>query len=209
MENVLCVVAHPDDLEFMAGGSVARWIREGKKVHALVLTHGGWTGADGKSHRGPQVGKDEAKEAAAVLGYTVDVLANETMHLKFEDDLVVQTLERIEKMGADTLICPWDRDLHHDHEVTSRIAISASKRIPRVLMGQINNLLREVFTPNIFVDITETWDLKLRAMRCYHSEWERKGGEWEVFQDALTRYYGGMVGVERAEGFLSRKLLFE
>jgi len=139
----------------------------------------------------------------------VEQLGYETMNLEFSDDVVVQVLQRIEEFGADTLLCPWDRDLHHDHEITSRIAVAASKRVPRLLMGQINNLLREVFTPNVFVDITETWHLKLAAMRCYTSEWKRAGKGWEVFQDSLTRYYGGMVGVERAEGFLSRKFLVE
>jgi LmbE family N-acetylglucosaminyl deacetylase len=75
-------------------------------------------------------------------------------------------------------------------------------------MGQINTYLREVGTPNVFVDITNTWEKKIAALECYTSQWERAGKDWYAFLDETTRYYGRMVGVERAEGFVSRKFLW-
>lgn len=205
--SILCVVAHSDDLEMMAGGTVARWVASGHGVHVLTLTDSVWTTPDGTVMRDAQQAWAEATRAAACLGYTVECLGLPAMDLKWEDRVVVEVLRRIEERGCDTVIAPWERDLHHDHETASRIAISATRRVPRVLMGQINHHLRDIFRPNVFVDISDTWEQKIEALKCYTTEWERAGQEWYEFLDSTTRYYGRLVGVARAEGFVSSKIL--
>ena len=47
MKNILVIGAHPDDLEWMAGGTVANAIANGGKVHLLTLTNGTWKDANG------------------------------------------------------------------------------------------------------------------------------------------------------------------
>lgn len=69
------------------------------------------------------------------------------MDIQFKDCHVVEVLKRIEKFKPDTLLSPWSGDLHHDHEVVARITASASRRVPRVLMGQINYYLKEFSFP--------------------------------------------------------------
>jgi LmbE family N-acetylglucosaminyl deacetylase len=205
--GVLCVVAHPDDLESMAGGTVARWLDEGYRVHALTLTTGEWRAPDGTLMREEAEAVREGESAAEVLGYTVEFLKERTMDLRFEDRLVCEVLRRVDAMAIDTILCPWDGDLHRDHEVAARIALSASRRVPRVMMGQVNWYLREFFCPNVFVDISATWQRKIDALRCFKGQWDRVGDEWLRHLDETSRYYGRIVGVERAEGFASRKLL--
>jgi LmbE family N-acetylglucosaminyl deacetylase len=205
--SVLCVVAHPDDLEVMAGGAVAKWVNEGHAVHVLTLSNGEWTAPDGSTMRDADEARAEEARAAACLGYTVDNLGLPAMDLRWEDRLVLEVLGRVEQRQCDTILCPWERDLHHDHEIASRIAISATRRVPRVIMGQVNYYVREVFRPNVFVDITDVWDQKIAALECYAGQWKRAGADWYGFLDETTRYYGRMVGVERAEGFVSNKFL--
>jgi LmbE family N-acetylglucosaminyl deacetylase len=205
--SVLAVIAHADDLELMAGGTVAKWVAEGDAVHVLTLSDGAWTAPDGSPMRDKAEALAEEQRAAACLGYTVENLGHPAMDLKFEDRLVVEVLRRIEQRRVDTLLCPWERDIHHDHEVVSRIAIAATRRVPRVLMGQINYYLREFFRPNVFVDVSATWTKKIEALECYRAQWQRAGKDWYGFLDETTRYYGRMVGVERAEGFVSMKVL--
>lgn len=209
IQSVLVLSAHPDDVELMCGGTLARWIGEGKKVHVLSFTDGQWVGADGETQRDAEAALAEERSAAKVIGYSVENLQQPAMHLRYKDDLVVEVLKRLADHKVDTLICPWSGDLHHDHEVVARIGIAASKRIPRVLHGQINSLLREVFTPNLFVDISTVWETKLKALRCYETEWSRTGGDWATFQDQVTGYYGRLAGVARAEGFISSKFLVD
>ena len=205
--SILCVVAHSDDLELMAGGTVAKWVRLGHAVHVLTLTDSVWTAPDGTVMREADKAREEEVRAAACLGCTVENLGLPAMDLKWEDRLVVEVLKRIEQRHCDTVITPWERDLHHDHEIVSRIAVSATRRVPRVLLGQINWYLRDYFCPNVFVDITDTWEQKIEALKCYSSQWERAGAEWYEFLDETTRTYGRMVGVRRAEGFISNKVL--
>ena len=68
--NILCVIAHPDDLELMAGGSVARWIQDGASVNVLTFTNGVWKSPDGKMMRDPNDALEDEKEAADCLGYS-------------------------------------------------------------------------------------------------------------------------------------------
>ncbi|MCC6551397.1 MAG: PIG-L family deacetylase [Polyangiaceae bacterium] len=206
--SVLCVVAHPDDLELMAGGTVARWIDEGSTVHALTLSTGAWTAPDGTLARAADDALAEGRRAAALLGYTVENLGRPAAALAFEDALVCEVLRRLDERRCDTLICHWDLDLHHDHEVASRVALAASRRVPRVLMGQVNQYVgRRMFTPNVFVDVSRTWQRKIDALRCYDSQWPRAGDGWLALTDATSRYYGSIAGVDRAEGFITAKLV--
>ena len=139
--NLLCVIAHPDDLECMAGGSIARWSNEGHNIHVLTLTDGVWTDPNGTKHRNTEEALSEEREAGKILGYTVENLKYPAMNLEFEDRIVVEILKRIDELEINAILCPWEGDLHHDHEIASRIAISASRRVPRVIMGQINHYI--------------------------------------------------------------------
>jgi len=205
--NVLCLNAHPDDLELMAGGTISKWRTSGHNIHTLTLTDGVWKAPDGNWMRDKQEALDEEINAANYLGYTVENLSLQAMELQYSDNVVVEILSRIDQFGIDTIICPWEYDIHHDHEIVSRITVAASRRIPRILMGQINYYLRKIFTPNIFVDITDHWEQKINSLKMYEGQWSRAGEDWYEFLDATTKYYGKMIGVERAEGFFSSKFL--
>lgn len=206
-KSVLAVIAHPDDLELMAGGAIAKWANEGVPVHVLTFTDGVWKAPDGTKMRDGEEALAEERAAAECLGYTVENLQLPAMDLKFEDRLVVEVLKRIENRKVDTLVCPWEKDSHHDHEMASRIAMAASRRVPRMLTGQINYYLREFFAPNVFIDITDTWEKKIESLKCFKGQWGRAGDDWFAYLDETTRYYGRIMGVKRAEGFISNKFL--
>jgi LmbE family N-acetylglucosaminyl deacetylase len=205
--NVLCMIAHPDDIELMAGGTIAKWINEGHNVRVLTFSNGVWTSPENRIMRKTKEALSEEKMAASYLGYKVENLQFPAMELSFNDEMVRLTLDRIKKFKIDTILCPWEKDIHHDHEVIARVALAAGRRVERILMGQINYYLREFFMPNLFVDITSTWKNKIKALGHFKSQWERQGKDWYEFLDVTTRYYGKICGVKRAEGFISRKFL--
>ena len=206
MKNVLFVGAHPDDLEMMAGGLVNRIVCEGGNVHAITLTDGTWAGADGVVHRNNNNYLEEVENAAKILGYSYEHLNEKTFNIRYKDEIVVKILKRINDLSIDTIICPWIKDLHIDHQMAARMAISASKNINKVLMGQINWYIGDdMFKPNIYFDITDQYKSKIEALRCYKSEMKRTGDKWESYQEALTNYYGLISGVPRAEGFITKK----
>ena len=208
MRNILAVVAHPDDLEMMAGGAVAKWICEGKKVYVLVLTNGSWINPDGILCRPQQEIETEVAAVTRFMGYSgYNVLNEKTLDLQFKDSLVCEVLNRIKKYSIDTLLTSWDKDTHRDHRIACEIAVSAARRVPNFLMGQVNYYMLNVFTPNFYVDISDTFQQKLDVMALYKSQWERSGNDWTEYLDALSLCNGRVVGVHRAEGFISTRCL--
>ncbi len=208
MQNILCVVAHPDDVEMMAGGSVLRWKKEGKKVHVLIFTDGSWYTPDGVFLREPGETKQDIEKVAAYIGYdSCDVLEEKNTHLEYSDRLVCEVLNRITKYNIDTIVTTWMKDTNRDHEMASRIAQAASRRVPRFLEAQVNYYMHEFFSPNFYVDVTDEWESKITAMEMYRSEWQRGGEDWREFLDITSRYYGKVVGVKRAEAFFVHKFL--
>ena len=202
MQNILAVVAHPDDLEVMAGGSVAKWKKEGKSIHVLVLTNGSWVGPDGNLCRPTNEIQNEVQAVNHFMGYdSYDVLNEETLNLQFKDSLVCEVLQRINKYSIDTLLTSWEKDTHHDHRIANEIATAASRRVPNFLVGQINYYIKEAFTPNFYVDITNQWTTKLECLSKFESQWNRSKDDWTEFLDVTSRYHGKVVGCMRAEGF--------
>lgn len=203
MNNILVVSAHADDAEIMAGGTIIKWQKEGKKVFVVNLTDGELILPNGDVYRSKNDAKSEEMKVAEFIGYKQYNLGYKNLHLEFKDDIVVKLLEIINKNTIDTIIYPHNKDVHHDHEIASRLAIAVSRRVPNLLMGQINYFLNDFFTPNVFVDISDTWDKKIEALSIYKSQWR---DDWYEFLDATSTYYGKIIGVERAEGFYSSKL---
>jgi LmbE family N-acetylglucosaminyl deacetylase len=70
VERVLVIVAHPDDAEFWAGGTIAGWTDTGIEVTYCVLTDGGGGGLDPDVPRSeiPRIRRTEQQQAAAMLG---------------------------------------------------------------------------------------------------------------------------------------------
>jgi len=206
IKNLLFIGAHPDDLEVMAGGTVRRVIEQGGRVHALTMTKGAWKGPDGTTFRDGDIAVKEAKRASELLGYSVEHLNESVLGVQYKDSIVKTILGWVEKIHADTILCPWIEDLQMDHQVTAKMAVAASRKVPRILMAQASwHLGTKIFSPNVFFDITRTFNRKMAALACYDSEMKRVGDQWRNYHDALTRYYGLIAGVERAEGFLSYK----
>ena len=73
-------------------------------------------------------------------------------------------------------------------------------------MGQINYYMNEFFSPNIFIDITNEWEKKIEALQLFSSQWARSGNDWTEYLDVTSRYYGKIIGVKRAEGFIANRI---
>jgi hypothetical protein len=66
----------------------------------------------------------------------------------------------------------------------------------------------DVFTPNFYIDISDEWDKKIECMAKFVSQWERAHTDWTEFLDVISRYYGKIIGVERAEGFIAKRIAY-
>ena len=209
--NVLVVAAHHDDLELGCGGTIARLVAEGHSVTSLVMTHSGYSSPDGVRIRDRQAAKDEAIAASKTLGYDLVCLDEDTFDIPVNDSNICKILELVDKLQIDTLFTHWHGDTHPPHQRVNRMAIHVSRRVPRVFGFAVNWYLgTESFSPTTFVSIAdEYWDRKMEALRCYEGEFSRAGTQWAEYLDSQARNYGAVVGVKRAEGFVTYKSLWE
>ena len=60
---------------------------------------------------------------------------------------------------------------------------------------------------NNFIDISEYYDKKIEAIKLYKSQWKRNKNDWTEFLNLTSSYYGKIVRVKFAEGFISNKFL--
>ena len=128
-ERVLVVVAHPDDAEFQAGATLAKWARQGTELHHLVLTDGSKGTWDPAVDTAALVRRrqEEQRSAAAVLGGSqvhflgrVDGELDSDRQTRAEVCAVIRLVRPTVVMGHD----PWKRyRLHPDHRAAGQLVV--------------------------------------------------------------------------------------
>jgi LmbE family N-acetylglucosaminyl deacetylase len=196
-EQVLIVIAHPDDAEFWAGGTIARLTDAGSEVTYCVLSDGEAGGFDPAIPRSeiPQVRRAEQAEGAALLGvYDVRFFGlGEGGFRRDSHELhvdLVRVIRQVRPQRVVTWSPEWNwqrfRSCHPDHLATGAAVLTAiypdagnpfalsqlkeqegldAWTVPEVWL--INSPAREV---NHYVDITETFDRKVAAVRAHASQ---------------------------------------
>jgi LmbE family N-acetylglucosaminyl deacetylase len=193
--RALAVIAHPDDAEFWAGGTIAAWTAAGVEVSYLVLTDGEAGGFDPNVPRSeiPRVRRAEQQKAAAVLGVNdVRFLGrNEGGLLATSPDLHVELVRAIRGVRPQRLITwspEWNwqrfRSCHPDHLAAGTLALHAvypdagnpfALPFLREREGLEPWTVEEIWlinSPQVnhSVDITDTFERKVAAVRAHESQ---------------------------------------
>lgn len=187
--DVMVVAPHPDDAEFGVAGTVARWTREGKEVVYAVCTSGekGTSDRTLKPDLLAQLREREQQAAARVLGVSeVVFLRHQDQNLEdtpaFRKEIVrlIRTYRPILVATAD----PYRRYIwHRDHRITGQVVLDAVYPYARDHLAY-PDLLEEGLEPhkvrevlfwaaeelNYRLDITDTFELKLKALLCHESQ---------------------------------------
>jgi LmbE family N-acetylglucosaminyl deacetylase len=223
--SALAVGAHPDDVEFGCGGSLAKWAAAGCIVHHLVCTDGSkgtWDPSADTSEL-VRVRADEQRAAAKALGATGDVvfLGAVDGELEAARPLRSRVAYEIRRLGPDVVLGhdPWKRyRLHPDHRHAGLLLCDAvvaardphffpehglSPHRPREL------LLWEADEPDHGEDITTSIEAKLAALEAHASQFEStmnasSRDELDAFRQRMrTRLaeHGRRIGVAYAEVF--------
>tara|TARA_Y100000748_G_C15497290_1_gene488648 strand:- start:2067 stop:2762 length:696 start_codon:yes stop_codon:yes gene_type:complete len=221
-KNILVVAAHPDDELLGCGGSIAKWARNGSDVYILIMAEGATSRDDqrNESSRKSELSKleDCAIKSSKILG------VKSVFFTKFPDnrmdsmDLldVIKPIERyIEQIKPSIVLTHSPIDLNIDHQIIHKAVVTACRpqnnlSVKRILsfetpsatewQSPINNA---GFIPNWFENISDTMDLKLKALNVYSSEMR----EWPhprsiIAVENLARWRGAIIGKEAAESFM-------
>ena len=218
----MVVAAHPDDPEFLAGGTVARLVREGREVAYVIVTNGN-KGASDRAVTSAElvpVREREQRHAAEVLGVKrVDFLGREDGELEDTRDVRRDITREIRRWRPDLIITlnphrtytsfpGW----HRDHRITGGIVLDCVYPLardylafPELLPEFEPHNVREVYfvqweQPRLVIDITDTMDVKLEAIRCHASQVaDEKAVETRMRNRAAT--LGKDKGYAYAEAF--------
>ncbi len=187
--QVMVVTPHPDDAEIGAGGTIARWISEGKDVIYVVCTNGdkGTSDTNMKPDELARIREQEQLAAANLLG------VREVVFLRHPDQSLEDTPEfrkeivrliRLYQPETVVTVDPYRRYLwHRDHRITSRVTLDAIFPYARDFLAY-PDLLEQGLQPhkvkevllwgsedsNYRSNITDTFDIKIAALRCHKSQ---------------------------------------
>jgi LmbE family N-acetylglucosaminyl deacetylase len=214
MGAVLAVVAHPDDEVIGPGGTLASHAAAGDDVHVLIL-------ADGTSSRQEEPHESSphrAVETDAACG-TLGVKSWRRLDLRDNqlDTYPLLHLARrvsavVEELAPGVVYTHHGGDLNVDHELAQRATLIACRPhvstvqwvfgFPTLSATDAGFAGRPGFQPSVYVDVTETLECKLAAMRCYGSELRDFPHPRSLRAiRAQAELYGGHAGVLSAEGF--------
>jgi LmbE family N-acetylglucosaminyl deacetylase len=204
LRTVLAVGAHPDDVELGCAGTLALHTSKGDKVYLLVLTRGEASG-------NADLREKECRQSAKILGAN-NVFIGGIQDTKVDDGRkTIDTIEGIvSKLRPDIVYAPSSKDTHQDHRNTGCAVLSACRRCRVILLYEGASTQRD-FNPQVFVDITETFQPKLKAIRVFASQVENHGGYSRAVKaiEGLAKFRGYQAGVEVAEAFEVGKFIFE
>ncbi|MGZ8615053.1 MAG: PIG-L deacetylase family protein [Actinomycetota bacterium] len=219
--SALVLFAHPDDAEFMCGGTVAKWARDGCEVHYVICTDGSAGSNEPGANRvdvGP-IREREQRAAADVLGVkSVTFLGEVDGLLEVTPATRKKVTREVRRLRPEVLLAPDPARLwsgqgyinHWDHKQAGLLALTVvMPDAPTRVMFQeledeglepyeIPNLWLSSNEPDTFVDITETIDTKIAALAQHVSEEGEAAAPW-VRERART--IGDEAGVEYAEAF--------
>ena len=220
---VMVIAAHPDDSEFGCGGTIAKWAKEGQQVICIVCTNGdkGTSDESLTSEELARIREHEQKKASKVLG------VSKVIFLGYPDGGLEDTAEfrgklvwLLRKYRPDIVIThdPKLRYMgHRDHRITGTVAMDAIFPYSRDPLfypehkaeGLIPHKVRQVYfmgseDPDVFIDISETFDIKIKAIGCHLSQVGSHRQDWEQWVDQMAQRsaaVGKSHGLRFAEAF--------
>ena len=222
-QRVLVISAHPDDVDFGCGGTLAKWAREGGEIFYAICTSGD-KGTDDPTLCNPELAllrEKEQRAAARVVGAReVRFLRKTDGELQYSLDFKGELVRLIRQFQPDILLThdPANRAFdnqyifHSDHRVVGELVFDAA--YPAALNrnfypghlaeGLSPHAVSEIYffaaaQPDTWIDIGATMDLKIKALRCHVSQIKNP-----KMMEKMVRAWFGAWGREKGFAYAER-----
>jgi len=193
--NILAVGAHPDDIEYGCGGTIAKHLENGDKVFALILTRG--------EQGGHPYDREECLNSLKALGlnesdisfgnFPDSSLPNDFNVVKFIEDVII-------KNNIQKVYTHYPHDRHQDHRNCSRSVSSAAKKVFEVMLFQ-GPSTSDPFEPHYFVELSDRHlEKKINSLSRYRSQIKKGIVNLETVR-GFALVNGNKANVRYAEAF--------
>jgi LmbE family N-acetylglucosaminyl deacetylase len=203
--NIIAIGAHLDDIELACGGTLAKAVKAGHQVKMVVLSESSYFSFDGKLLRTREQAYQEGLNAAKVLGVeNLDVLDFKSTAIPYSGETVTALDNIFAHFKPDLILTHSPFDTHQDHNNTSKSTISAARNYNNILMYEPfppSGRSYVAFKPQVYIDITDTIDIKINSMKEHKSQHEKYGEDWVEAIRGRARMRGFESNYKYAEVF--------
>jgi LmbE family N-acetylglucosaminyl deacetylase len=220
VQSVLALGAHPDDLEILCAGTLARYSKLGVKVSMYSATNGEKGGIGGDIAEIARIRREEARESARVIGAhaMTGTFRDGELQTDFESRKAI--VDVIRQCRPDVVFTHHPKDYHPDHINLSKLVSDAIYMVAIPHFRTDHPALEAVpflyfydtmsginFLPEEYVDISDVIELKKRMMRAHASQMsffkDRYGDDLVERIEITARFRGYQCNAKYAEGFVS------
>lgn len=218
-KRVMAIVAHPDDVELLCAGTLAKFRQHGADVAVTIACRGDRGGGAASREELAGIREAEATEAARLLGAEIHFLR--LSDAEVWDDVPTRQLflAAIRNFDPELIVTHSPTDYHQDHRNVSALVSDCSwyaaspghHTLPAttpvaapVTVLYCDNVAAMNFEPSHLVDISSVMELKLAMLRCHRSQLARQDSGMDQLVELATtqaRLRGMQCGVQYAEGF--------
>src|SRR5512136_527807 len=218
--SAMTIFAHPDDMEFSCGATLAKWAKAGCEITVVLCTSGNVGTHDVKftPYTLAALREAEQKNACDVLGIKhIEFLRHDDSRLVADLTLRRELVRLIRKYKPEVVFCGdpnqvfWgnNRINHPDHRAAATAAIdaifpSASMELLWPEDGPVHEVhgvyVRALDVVDTWIDITDTIELKIKALREHHSQLDESKGLEEMIRQRHADV-GKEKGLVFAEAF--------
>jgi LmbE family N-acetylglucosaminyl deacetylase len=218
--NILAISAHPDDIEFLCAGTLARYAGAGHAVTMAVFTDGSMGDARIPPAQLAQIRREEALAAAGIIGARLLWPGVMDEHVFPNEAQRRVMIDLLREADPDVIFTHCPGDYHPDHRHVSQLVFDSyfQKGLPHIpeltrpacRFGQaqlyyMDNLGGIGFQPTEYVDITPAMETKRRMLACHASQFaamrELACTDLAEFLETQARFRGLAAGCRYAEGF--------
>jgi LmbE family N-acetylglucosaminyl deacetylase len=218
--TVLAVGAHPLDVFFLCGGTLARYARGGHDIHIAVMSEPTSESDSVRIDDVTAIREAETERAASLIGAMIHYLRIPGFSVRDDSETRLRVAELIRKAVPHVVVTHDPGDYHTDHQQTSAVVMTAAMMARQVTVVTesppfplpvgpevvfMDTIAGLGFEPEEFVDITSVYDTKRRMIECYETEvaeWQDHPVlSWLEWMEVNSRYRGIQVGARYAEAF--------
>ena len=207
-QKILIIGAHYDDIELGCGGTIAKLIKQGADVTAIIITDSEIKNENDKIIRSKKTAKMEGIKGLSIIGVKKIINFNiKIFDIKNKREVISKKLNQIvSKEKFDTLFTHWSSDPHLDHKEIADISIWLARKINNIFQYRSNYYFSDLpFIENYFFDISSTLEIKKKALKAHKSEMIRHKYDWYNYFINKAYIDGIKINTNAAESFFSFK----